>query len=149
MSVFPTTIMLATDNSEEALLATQAATELSSATGSEVHVVYVLPAPAQLIGHHLLSGEARESALAGAERDAETFLKEQAEQITSNGGKVAETHFRSGDPDKEILRTAESLGVGLIVMGSRGLGAISRALMGSVSDSVVKHAHCPVLVMRH
>jgi nucleotide-binding universal stress UspA family protein len=149
MSVFPTTILLATDGSEEGKLATQAATELSSETGSEVHVVYVLPAPAQLIGHHLLSGEARESALAGAERDAETFLKEQAEQITSNGGKVAETHFRSGDPDKEILRTAESLGVGLIVMGSRGLGALSRALMGSVSDSVVKHAHCPVLVVRH
>ena len=149
MSVFPTTILLATDNSEEAKLATQAATELSSETGSEVHLVYVLPAPAQLIGHHLLSGEARESALAGAERDAETFLKEQAEQIRTNGGKVAETHFRSGDPDKEILRTAESIGVGLIVIGSRGLGAISRALLGSVSESVVKHAHCPVLVVRH
>jgi nucleotide-binding universal stress UspA family protein len=148
MSVFPTTILLATDNSEEAMLATQAATELSSETGSAVHVVYVLPAPAQLIGHHLLSGEARESAIAGAERDAETFLKEQAEQIRTNGGKVAETHFRSGDPDKEILRTAEALGVGLIVMGSRGLGALSRALMGSVSDSVVRHAHCPVLVVR-
>jgi nucleotide-binding universal stress UspA family protein len=101
MSVFPTTILLATDGSEEAKLATQAATELSGETGSEVHLVYVLPAPAQLIGHHLLSGEARESALAGAERDAETFLKEQAEQIRTNGGKVAETHFRSGDPDKE------------------------------------------------
>ena len=149
MSVFPTTILPATDGSEEAKLATQAATELSSGTGSDVHVVYVLPAPAQLIGHHLLSGEARESALAGAERDAETFLKEQAEQIRANGGKVAETHFRSGDPDKEILRTAESIGVGLIVIGSRGLGAISRALLGSVSDSVVKHAHCPVLVVRH
>ena len=149
MSVFPTTILLATDGSEEGKLAAQAATDLSSETGSEVHVVYVLPAPAQLIGHHLLSGEARESALAGAERDAETFLKEQAEQIRANGGKVAETHFRSGDPDKEILRAAESLGVGLIVVGSRGLGALSRALMGSVSDSVVRHAHCPVLVMRH
>jgi nucleotide-binding universal stress UspA family protein len=149
MSVFPTTILLATDGSEEAKLATQAATELSSETGSEVHLVYVLPAPAQLIGHHLLSGEARESALAGAERDAETFLKEQAEQIRTNGGKVAETHFRSGEPDKEILRTAEALGVGLIVMGSRGLGALSRALMGSVSNSVVRHAHCPVLVVRH
>ncbi len=148
MSVFPTQILLAIDGSDEAALATQAATELSSETGSEVHVVYVLPAPAQLIGHHLLSGEARESALAGAERDAETFLKEQAEQIRANGGKVAETHFRSGDPDKEILRTAEALGVGLIVMGSRGLGALSRALMGSVSDSVVRHAHCPVLVVR-
>ena len=41
---------------------------------------------------------------------------------------MSETHLRSGDPDKEILRTAESLGVGLIVVGSRGLGALSRAL---------------------
>ncbi|HEX8260308.1 MAG TPA: universal stress protein [Rubrobacteraceae bacterium] len=38
-------------------------------------------------------------------------------------------------------------GVGLIVLGSRGVGAISRALMGSVSDSVVRHAHCPVFVV--
>jgi nucleotide-binding universal stress UspA family protein len=149
MGVFPTTILLATDGSDEAKLATQAATELSRDTGSELHVVYVLPAPAQLIGHHLYSQETRESVIAGAERDAEVFLKEQAEQIGANGGKVVETHFRSGDPDKEILRTAESLDVGVIVIGSRGLGALSRALMGSVSDSVVRHAHCPVFVVRH
>ena len=148
MSVFPTTILLATDGSDEAARATEAATELSRETGSEVHVVYVLPTPAQLIGHHLYSDEIRESLIGGAERDAETFLKEQAEKISSNGGKLAETHLRSGDPDKEILRAAEALGVGLIVIGSRGLGAISRALMGSVSDSVVKHAHCPVFVVR-
>ena len=148
MSIFPTSILLATDGSEESKRATQAATELSRETGSEVHVVYVLPTPAQLIGHHTYSAEIRESLIGGAERDAETFLKEQAEKIGSDGGKVAETHLRSGDPDKEILRTAESLGVGLIVIGSRGLGAVSRALMGSVSDSVVRHAHCPVFVVR-
>jgi nucleotide-binding universal stress UspA family protein len=43
---------------------------------------------------------------------------------------------------------AEELGAGLIVMGCRGLGGVRRALMGSVSDSVVRHAHCPVLVVR-
>jgi nucleotide-binding universal stress UspA family protein len=149
VSIFPTQILLATDDSDEAKMATQAATELSRETGSEVHVVYVLPSPAQLIGHHLYPDEMRESVIGGAERDAETFLKEQAEQIGSDGGKVAETHLRSGDPDKEILRTAESLGVGLIVIGSRGLGAVSRMLIGSVSDSIVRHAHCPVLVVRH
>ena len=148
MSIFPTSILLATDGSDEAKQATQAATELSRETGSEVHVVYVLPTPAQLIGHHTYSAEIRESLIGGAERDAETFVKEQAEKISSDGGKVAETHLRSGDPDKEILRAAEALGVGLIVVGSRGLGAVSRALMGSVSDSVVRHAHCPVFVVR-
>jgi nucleotide-binding universal stress UspA family protein len=148
MSIFPTQILLAIDGSDEAKQATQAATELSRETGSEVHLVYVLPTPAQLIGHHLYSDEIRESLIGGAERDAETFLKEQAEKVGSDGGKVAETHLRSGDPDKEILRAAEALGVGLIVIGSRGLGAVSRALMGSVSDSVVRHAHCPVFVVR-
>ncbi len=148
MSIFPTPILLAVDGSDEAKQATQAATELSRETGSEVHLIYVLPTPAQLIGHHLYSDEIRESLIGGAERDAETFLNEQAEKIGSDGGEVAETHLRSGDPDKEILRAAEALGVGLIVIGSRGLGAVSRALMGSVSDSVVRHAHCPVFVVR-
>jgi nucleotide-binding universal stress UspA family protein len=148
MSIFPTQILLAIDGSDESKLATEAATELSRETGSQVHLVYVLPTPAQLIGHHLYTDEVRESLIGGAERDAETFLKEQAEKINSDGGKVADTHLRSGDPDKEILRTAESLGVGLIVMGSRGLGSISRMLIGSVSDSVVRHAHCPVFVVR-
>jgi nucleotide-binding universal stress UspA family protein len=149
MSVFPTTILLAIDGSDEAKRATEAAVDLSKGTGSEIHVVYVSPAPAQLIGHHLYTDEMRDSLIGGAQREAERFLKEQAERIESDGGKVSETHLRSGDPDKEILRTAESLGVGLIVIGSRGLGAVSRALMGSVSDSVVRHAHCPVFVVRN
>jgi len=51
---------------------------------------------AQLIGHHLYPDDVRESLIGGAERDAETFLKEQAEQIGSKGGKVAEPHLRSG-----------------------------------------------------
>ena len=41
-----------------------------------------------------------------------------------------------------------AVGPGLIVLGSRGRGGIRRALMGSVSDAVVRHAHCPVLVVR-
>ena len=40
------------------------------------------------------------------------------------------------------------MGAGLIVVGSRGLGGIRRTMLGSVSDSVVRHAHCPVMVVR-
>jgi nucleotide-binding universal stress UspA family protein len=43
---------------------------------------------------------------------------------------------------------AEELGAGLIVMGSRGQGRLRRALLGSVSDAVVRHAHCPVTIVR-
>jgi nucleotide-binding universal stress UspA family protein len=48
----------------------------------------------------------------------------------------------------EIVGLAEEIEAGLITTGSRGLGSMRRALMGSVSDSIVRHAHCPVLVVR-
>ena len=64
------------------------------------------------------------------------------------GGTVAGTHLRMGAVALEIVALAEEIQADLIVMGSRGLGGLRRALMGSVSDSVVRHAHCPVLVVR-
>ena len=148
MRIFPTKILLATDGSEEARLAAQAAAELSKDTGSEVHVVYVLPSPTELRGHHLYSEEVMRSVLEQAEGEARSFLEEQARQVGASGGEVTETHLKAGQPDKEIVRLSEELGVGTIVIGSRGLGAISRALMGSVSESVIRHAHCPVFVVR-
>jgi nucleotide-binding universal stress UspA family protein len=148
MSIFPTKILLATDGSKEARLAAQAAAELSKETGSEVHVAYVLPSPTELRGHHLYSQEVMRSVLEQAEEEANSFLEEQAEQVRGSGGKVAETHLRAGRPDKEIVQLSEDLDVGTIVVGSRGLGAISRTLMGSVSESVIRHAHCPVFVVR-
>ena len=148
MSIFPTKILLATDGSQEARLAAQAAGELSKQTSSEVHVAYVLPSPAELRGHHLYSQEVMRSVLEQAEGEARSFLEEQAEQLGASGGKVAETHLETGEPDKEIVKLSEELGAGTIVIGSRGLGGVRRALMGSVSESVVRHAHCPVFVVR-
>ena len=148
MSIFPTKILLATDGSEEARQATQAAAELSKETGSEVHIAYVHPSPRELRGHHLYSQEVMRSVLEQAEEEGRSFLEKQAEQLRSSGGKVVETHLRAGEPDKEIVKLSEELGAGAIVIGSRGLGAVRRALMGGVSESVVRHAHCPVFVVR-
>jgi nucleotide-binding universal stress UspA family protein len=61
---------------------------------------------------------------------------------------VAEAHVRLGRPPQEIVNLADKIAAGLIVVGSRGLGGIRRALMGSVSESVIRHAHCPVMVVR-
>jgi nucleotide-binding universal stress UspA family protein len=61
---------------------------------------------------------------------------------------VAQTHLSRGKVDHEVVTLAEEIGAGLVVLGSRGRGGIRRALMGSVSDSVVRHSHCPVLVVR-
>ncbi len=149
MSIFPAKILLAIDGSEEAALAAQAATELSKETGSEAHVTYVLPAPEELVGHHWYSAEVRESVLEQAQSEAQQFLEGRAEELRAEGAKIVDTHLSTGEPDKEIIRLSEEIGATMIVMGIRGLGAVRRALMGSVSDSVVRHAHCPVIVMRH
>jgi nucleotide-binding universal stress UspA family protein len=76
------------------------------------------------------------------------MLEQQAKRIEESGGTVKETHLREGRADAEIVELAEEIGAGLIVMGSRGHGRLRRALMGSVSDAVVRHAHCPVTIVR-
>jgi nucleotide-binding universal stress UspA family protein len=148
MRFFPKRILLAIDGSEEATLATEAATELSKNTASEVHLAYVLPTPERLAYPHHYPTEVREDIFEQAKKEAGEFLDKQAEQIRSGGGSVMEAHLRTGRPDHEIVSLSDDLGVGLIVIGSRGLTGMRRALMGSVSDSVVRHAHCPVMVVR-
>lgn len=144
MSIFPTKILLATDGSKEAVLAARAAVELSEKTGSELHVVHAW----QPIPHYAYPSLAPEKYDPPYEQGARQILDEQVERIKAAGGTVAHTHLRVGAAAKEIVELAEEIGAGLIVVGSRGLGGIRRALMGSVSDSVVRHAHCPVLITR-
>lgn len=141
MTIFPTNILLATDGSREAELAARTAADLAKSYNSDLHVVYVEPA-LPMIDQFADPGPERTSP------ESRRLLDEQVRRIEEVGGSVAEAHLRLGRPDDQILRVGEDLGVGLIVIGSRGHGGVRRALMGSVSDSVVRHAHCPVLVVR-
>ena len=54
-----------------------------------------------------------------------------------------------GRPEEFLVHTAKDRGVGLIVMGTRGMGTIRRTVMGSVSDYVLHHSPCPVMIYRH
>ncbi|HSK99362.1 MAG TPA: universal stress protein [Rubrobacteraceae bacterium] len=143
MSIFPTTILLATDGSSDAELALGTAVDLANSTDSELHVVTVAPGyPSYDVRNPAVVEQLRE--------EAEKVLGEQAKKVEQAGGKVAERHLRIAGRHRadQIVEVAEDIGAGLIVMGSRGLGGIRRALIGSVSDSVVRHAHCPVLIVR-
>jgi nucleotide-binding universal stress UspA family protein len=141
-------VVLAVDGSKESKLAAGAAAEISGATGSSVHVIYVMPTEAELYGQHFYAEDVKTSLIEEAKASARRFLEEQAEGVRSAGGEVAQTYLGTGRPDEEIVELAEEIDAGMVVVGSRGLGGIRRALMGSVSDSVVRHAHCAVLVMR-
>jgi nucleotide-binding universal stress UspA family protein len=147
MSIFPTKILVATDSSEEASLAARTAVDLADKTNSELHVVHVEPVSLPLDPYTDVVRETKEIE-ENRRKMAQRLLDEQVERITASGGTVTQAHARLGKPDEEIILLAEEIGAGLIVMGSRGLGGLRRALMGSVSDSVVRHAHCPVLVVR-
>jgi nucleotide-binding universal stress UspA family protein len=157
MSIFPTKVLLATDGSREAELAARTAADLAQKTGSELHVVHVFGiAP---VGPPVypeatdLQGVAREAEAGGglqrtSEQRAREVLEAEAGKVRSAGGMVAQGHLIEGRVAPEIVALAEEIEAGLIVMGSRGHGRMRRALMGSVSDSVMRHAHCPVLMVR-
>src|ERR687894_2490093 len=140
MSVFPTKILLATDGSEDAAQATGAAADLASKSGTELHVVHVwhdVPGPYR---HGFVKRELR--------RQGQEILDEQVKKIESTGTVVTQAHLRGGRTSDEVIKLSEELGVGLLLVGSRGLGTVRRILMGSHSEEIVHHAHVPVLVVR-
>ena len=81
-------------------------------------------------------------------REARRTLDDQVQRLEAAGVGVEEAHLRVGGAPGEILALAEDLGAEVVVMGSRGRGGIRRAFMGSVFDSIVCHAPCPVLMVR-
>ncbi|MBV9455368.1 MAG: universal stress protein [Rubrobacter sp.] len=132
----------------------QTAVQLSKGLDLALHVINVAPVQSAYAAQGTLNildlvdpeleGRLRER----AEHRARETLDEQVQKIKDTGGKVAETHPKVGRPDVEIVRLAEELEAGLIIVGSRGSGPFKRDALGSVSESVVRHAPCPVLVVR-
>jgi nucleotide-binding universal stress UspA family protein len=141
---FPTNILLATDGSEEVVLATATAADVAERTGSELHVVHV--GEVRPIYHPERHGNLTH--YEELQEEAQHLLEGQVDKIEASGGTVARAHLRMGQPDTEIMGLAGRLGAGLIVVGSRGRGPLRRTLLGSVSGSVVRHAHCPILILR-
>ena len=148
MSIFPTRILVATDGSREAELAVTTAADLARSTDSELHVVHVGEMP--LVYHP--ERHAYRAVYEEHEKEAQQLLEAQLERVKEAGPTVAQSHLRMSRANatvaEEIVELAESLDAGLIVMGSRGQGRLRRALVGSVSESVVRHAHCPVTIVR-
>jgi nucleotide-binding universal stress UspA family protein len=142
-----TKMLLATDGSEEAELATRAAVAMAEGTDSELHVVYVEPLPDFMKNSDGTPGYDRElyEMIEGKARET---LRKLTWRVKVAGGTVDEAHLRMGGVAEEIVGLADELDAGLVVVGSRGLGRIRCTLAGSVSESVFRHAHCPVMMVR-
>ena len=147
MSIFPTRILLATDGSEEAELATNRAMDLAQSTDSELHVVHVGVVPLVLESYPGTLGY-YDKLYERIEEESRERLRKESLRVKAAGGTVAGAHLRKGKVDLEIVALAEELRADLIVMGCRGHRGIRRAIEGSISDGVIRHAPCPVLVVR-
>lgn len=141
----PKQILVPIDFSTYAEQALDYAVMLAHQLGATVHLVNAVGVPA--LG-------APEIGLAYAASMIETIIVENRKALDKlaatyrDGGTIGQAIVRNGDPRDVILQTAEEIGADLIVMGTHGRRGLSRALIGSVAEMVVRTSPIPVLTVR-
>jgi nucleotide-binding universal stress UspA family protein len=137
-------IVAALDSSE---VLRKAATLARGVTSGELHLVHVvedLPAPVVLVPIPVGLGISSTEIVANARKYVEGLAAEARREFA---GRVS-THLAAGSAWKQILQVAVDVHADLIVIGTHGHGGVKRLLLGSVVESVVRKASCPVLVVR-
>ena len=155
----PVRILLATDGSDYTRTITHHVLRRSWPAGTEARVVAVaqtlVPGPSPMVpsleGQTFAHDPAYSVIDASDERERLRLgqvTEAVAEQLQKEGLTVSTTVI-DGDPKREILAEAERWNADTVFVGARGLGALDRLLLGSVSNTLVTHAHCAVEVVRH
>jgi nucleotide-binding universal stress UspA family protein len=137
-------ILVAVDGSDASKRAVQLAAEFARFQGAKVvaaHVVQPLFVPPEPYGFNSGSLEA-------ANREYGQQLASEAAAAVKELGAEAEALVLTGSPPEMLLEVSQAEDVALVVVGSSGRGAFSRAMLGSVSDRIVHHCQKPVLVVR-
>ena len=142
MSDFPTKILLATDGSPDAVLASRAAAELLNRSGSELHVVHAWQAPT----HSTYEPTSKVEYPLLQKLLAQELLEEQLERLEALGATVTRAYLRRGGLAEEIIDLSEELETDLLILGSRGIDATRRLRLGSASIKVLHAAQGPVLI---
>ncbi len=139
-------ILVGVDGSKPSVDACHFAMDLASQTQAQLTFLFVLETP-QVIPFGPLSGYVTTSPARSEEdvKKAEALVEQIARERA--GVKVV-TRVELGEPVETICEVARTLAVDLVVVGARGHNAAQRFLLGSVSDRVVHHAPCPVMVVR-
>ena len=136
-------ILIALDSEPVAVHAADRGLELARALSAEVAFIHVLDAKAVVAPE---SGVPADEMVALAEADARRLMARFRDRL--EGGTSSLEFIPSGRPATEIVNAAKQWPADLIVIGSHGRGAIGRTLLGSVAEAILRHAPCPVLVIK-
>lgn len=144
-------ILLATDGTKHSAAALEMINKFSLSDEDEIKIVTVVdmavPYTVDIYGANLTATDELEKA---ARENAEKILETTRQTIFENLPEIQVSHeILYGSPESRIVETAENMNADLIIVGSHGYNRWERLLLGSVSDSVVHHAPCSVLVVRH
>src|SRR5215510_460464 len=142
--MLPKHILVPTDLSAGAEQALEYACDLARTLGAKIHLLNVIGIPA--LGVPELGVALTGAMIDQLVVDNQTALDELAR--TKCAAELGEVMVRTGDARDVINHTAAELGIDLIVMGTHGRRGLSRALLGSVAETVVRTAPCAVLTVR-
>ena len=143
-------IMIPTDFSEFSLAAIEPALELADCTGGSIDLLFVLedlPSVPLVTFEHFGGGSAERFYEESQVRAGETLGKTLEEKISE--ARRGTTHLRRGPAAHTIVEAAGELDIDLIVMTTHGRTGLKNALLGSVTERVVRTAPCPVLTIRN
>jgi nucleotide-binding universal stress UspA family protein len=139
----PKTILVATDFSETSEAAVAYAVGLADKLGAKLYLLHAIGVP--MYGIPELGVAVSAAMIDSIVRDTQVAL----DKMTKAYAPVKlEPLLRTGDPRDLIVQTAADVRAELIVLGTHGRRGVSRALLGSVAENVLRHAHCPVLTIR-
>ena len=143
------TVIVAVDGSDASLHAARVGFELLQ-PADHVLVVSVVEAsdPSLVTGTGFAGGVMTSEELETEDAQAAAEGRGDAEAAAAELGRAAEVLVLRGSPGPMLCDLAQERGARVIVMGTRGRGGIKRALLGSVSDHVVRNAPCPVVISR-
>jgi nucleotide-binding universal stress UspA family protein len=145
--MFPKKILVATDASGEAYPAVEAAVELANGTGSELHVVFVVSTAPELPYPKFIARERNEAYLEQKRLGGLRLLGHQVRRVEELGGRVTESHYREGKPEREVIRLGREIGAGLIVTGGQKRPWFVRLFGPGFSTRLSRKADRPVLII--
>ena len=139
------TVLIATDFSENAQPAVDAAITVAKQFGAELHLVHAFQTPVPIVSPYEIVLPA--GLLEQARESAARSLRAIQEKISSEG-LTATTHLTDAPAAPAIARLAGELGVDLVVMGTRGNTGLKHILLGSVAERTIRLAPCSVLTVK-